>query len=208
MTHTLHRRSEVIFEGEDFTILCMASQGYNDKGAAEKLKTIYNLVASSNPDNLADDNLGGRFTGHTDEEILDRMGDKAYIGATYTDRLHLKDVLEKLKAADLGISVVVTGKYEAVFRVLEEVGLKPHTVNMSLGFFGKKERVPSEEILSLSTMCGHGMVGKQRIKNIIEDVKQNKCTAKEGGEKLACTCTCGIFNPKVASEILVKIIKK
>jgi hypothetical protein len=208
MTHTLHRRSEVIFEGEDFTILCMAAQGYNDKGAAEKLKEIYKLVASSSPDNLADDNLGGRYTGHTDEEILDHMGDKAYIGTTYTDRLRLKDVLEKFKAADLGMSVVVTGNYESVFQILKEVGLKPHTVNMSLGFFGKKERVPSEEILAVSTMCGHGMVTRQRIENIMEDVEQSKCSAKEGGEKLASTCTCGIFNPKAASEILVKITEK
>jgi hypothetical protein len=136
------------------------------------------------------------------------MGDKAYIGATYTDHSRLKDVLEKLKAADLGMSVVVTGKYESVFQILKDVGLKPHTVNMSLGFFGKSERVPSEEILAISTMCGHGMVTRQRIKNIVGDVKKSKCSAKEGGEKLASTCTCGIFNPKAASEILVKIAEK
>lgn len=208
MTHTLHRRSEAIYEGKEFTILCMAAQGFNDKGAAEKLKAVYRLVASTHPDNLADDNLGGRYTGHTDEAILGHMGDKAYIGATYTDCSRLKAVLEKLKAADLGISVVVTGHYDAVFRVLKEVGLKPHTVNMSLGFFGDTERVPSKEILAVSTMCGHGMVTAHRIESMITDVKQNRCTAKEGGEKLASTCTCGIFNPKVASDILGKITEK
>ena len=143
MTHTLHRRAEVIIENEDFTILCMAAQGYNDKGAVKKLKEVYKLAASSKPDNLADDNLGGRFTGHTDEEILDHMGDKAYIGAAYTDRSRLRDVLAKFKTADLGMSVVVTGNYESVFQVLKDVGLKPHTVNMSLGFFGNKKKVPS-----------------------------------------------------------------
>ena len=83
MTHTLHRRPEQKVKGEDFTILCMAAQGYNDHGAGEKLKEIYKLVASTSPDNLADDNLGGRFTGHTDAEILDHMGYKAYIGAAW-----------------------------------------------------------------------------------------------------------------------------
>jgi len=117
MTHTLHRRPEHKVEGEDFTILCMAAQGYNDHGAGEKLEEIYKLVASTSPDNLADDNLGGRFTGHTDAEILDHMGDKAYIGAAYKDRTRLKAALEKIKAADLGISVVVTGKHEAVFQI-------------------------------------------------------------------------------------------
>lgn len=207
MTHTLHRRPEYKIEGEDFTILCMAAQGYNDHGAGEKLKEIYKLVASTSPDNLADDNLGGRFTGHTDAEILDHMGDKAYIGAAYKDRTRLKAALAKIKAADLGMSVVVTGKHEAVFQVLKEVDIKPHTVNMSLGFFGKKEKVPAEEILAVSTMCGHGMVPKQRIENMIEDVKQQKCSAKEGGEKLASACTCGIFNPKLASEILESLAR-
>lgn len=207
MTHTLHRRSDDKVAGEDFTILCMAAQGFNDTGAGEKLKQIYQLVASTAPDNLADDNLGGRLTGHTDKEILDHMGDKAYIGAAYKDRERLKAALEKIKAADLGMSVVVTGNHEAVFQVLEEVDIKPHTVNMSLGFFGKKELVPAEEILCVSTMCGHGMVPRQRIGSMIEEVKQQKCTAKEGGEKLASACTCGIFNPKLASEILESLAK-
>jgi len=205
MTHTLHRKSEVEIKGEDFTILCMASQGYNEKGAGEKLKKIYKLVESANPDNLADDNLGGRFTGHTDQEILDNMGDKAYVGAAFTDRSRLKKALEKIKTADLGMSIVVTGNYSAVFRILKEIGLRPHTVNMSLGFFGKKELLPQKEILAVSTMCGHGMVTKQRIENMIDDVKQKKSSAHDGGEKLASTCTCGIFNPKLASEILKQV---
>jgi len=180
----------------------MASQGFNDQGAGEKLKEIYRLVASTSPDNLADDNLGGRFTGYTDAQILDHMGDKAYIGAAYRDGTRLKAALEKIKAADLGMSVVVTGNHDAVFQILKDIGLKPHTVNMSLGYFGKKDKVPAEEILAISTMCGHGMVPKQRIKNMSEEVKNRQCSAGEGGEKLASACTCGIFNPKLAAEIL------
>ena len=207
MTHTHHRQVDIDVAGEDFVILCMASQKHNDKGAAEKLKKIFKLVATSNPDNLADDNLGGRCTGRTDEEILDRMGDKAYVGAAFSDRSRLMDALQKIKEADLGMSVVVSGNYRVVFDVLKEIGLKPHTVNMSLGVFGNKEILPGKEILGIYTMCGHGMVTKNCIKDAIEKVRSGEITAEEGGGTLAATCTCGVFNPKRAERILQMISK-
>jgi hypothetical protein len=207
MTHTLHRRTDHISGIEDFTILCMAAQKYNDKGAGEKLKKIFKLVSDSNPDNLANDNLGGRYTGYTDEEILEHMGDKAYIGAAFSDRSRLRDALIKIKEADLGMSVVVTGNYKVVFEILKEIGLQPHTVNMSLGIFGKKEVLPREEVLAISTMCGHGMVTRRRIENVIEEVRLGKVTPEEGGRRLASTCTCGIFNAKLAAQVLQQIKK-
>lgn len=205
MTHTLHRRTDIDADGEDFTILCMAAQKCNDKGAGEKLKEIFKLVASSSPDNLADDNLGGRYTGYTDEEILNHMGDKAYVGAAFSDRSRLKEALKKIKEADVGMSVVVTGNYKVVFDILREIGLKPHTVNMSLGIFGNKDVLPRDEVLAICTTCGHGMVTEKRIVNIVEEVKLGRLTPEEGGKRLASTCTCGIFNPKLAGQILKKI---
>lgn len=205
MTHTLHRIVDTEGEGEDFAILCMGAQKYNDKGAGEKLKKIFRLVAASDPDNLADDNLGGRYTGYTDEEVLEHMGDKAYVGAAFSDRSGLKDALKKIKEADLGMSVVVSGNYEVVFEILKEIGLKPHTVNMSLGIFGNKAILPRREVLAISTMCGHGMVTEKRIENVIEELKSGKLSPEEGGKRLASTCTCGIFNPKRAARILQRV---
>jgi len=208
MTHTLHRRTDIDGEKEDFVILCMAAQKFNDQGACEKLKKIFRLVADTNPDNLADDNLGGRYTGYTDEEILEHMGDKAYVGAAFSDRSRLREALRKIKEADLGMSVVVSGDYKTVFEILKEIGLKPHTVNMSLGLFGKQALLPRREVLAIATMCGHGMVTKQRIENVIEDVKSGRLTPEKGGKMLASTCTCGIFNPRIAVEVLRRTSKK
>ena len=205
MTHTLHRRTDINHDAEDFAILCMAAQKYNDKGAGEKLRKIFKMVSDVNPDNLADDNLGGRYTGYTDEEILNHMGDKAYVGAAFSDRSRLKEVLKKIKEADLGMSVVVSGNYKAVFDILKEIGIKPHTVNMSLGIFGKKAILPREDVLAISTMCGHGMVSTKRIENVIKAVKSGKLTPEEGGKRLASTCTCGIFNPEITAEMLKRI---
>jgi hypothetical protein len=186
----------------------MATQKFNDKGAGEKLKKIFRLVADTNPDNLADDNLGGRHTGYTDVEILGHMGDKAYVGAAFSDRSRLKEALRKIKEADLGMSVVVSGNYKAVFDILKEIGLKPHTVNMSLGIYGNKALLPDREVLAISTMCGHGMVTRQRIENIVKEMKSGKLNAEEGGKMLAGTCTCGVFNPKLAAQILQRASEK
>ncbi len=207
MTHTLHRKSEIPLEAEDFVILCMATQGFNDKGAGEKLKKMYRLVAETNPDNLADDNLGGRYTGHTDQEILDQMRDRAYVGAAFSDRKRLAEALRKIKQADLGMSVVVSGNYETVFSVLKEVGLAPHTVNMSLGVFGNKECLPAKETLSFATMCGHGMVTCRRIEEATEKVRSKELDPEEAGKELASTCTCGVFNPVLAAKLLTKTSK-
>ncbi|RJQ65294.1 MAG: hypothetical protein C4530_01030 [Desulfobacteraceae bacterium] len=205
MTHTLHRRTIVEGFKDDYTMLCMAAQGYNDRGAGESLKEIYRLVASSGPDNLADDNQGGRHTGLTDEAILNRMGDKAYVGAAFSDKERLKEALMKIRDADLGMSVVVSGNYPSVFGILKELDLKPHTVNMSLGIFGDKKRLPQKEVLTVATMCGHGMVPPRRIEAMGEEVKRGECSAQEGGRRLAATCTCGIFNPKVAGKVIEKL---
>jgi len=208
MTHTLHRITDLFGESDDFVILCMAAQKFNDKGAGEKLKKIFRLVADTYPDNLADDNLGGRYTGYTDVEILGHMGDKAYVGAAFSDRTHLREALKRIKEADLGMSVVVSGNYKAVFKILKEIGMKPHTVNMSLGIYGNKSLLPDREVLAISTMCGHGMVTRKRIENIVKKTKSGKLTAEEGGRMLASTCTCGIFNPKLASKILQRASEK
>jgi hypothetical protein len=204
MTHTLHRMETDAIPERDFAILCMASQKFNDQGAAEKLKKIFNLLHDLKPDNIADDNLGGVYTGETTKTILDHMNDKAYIGVAFTEEGKLREALRRLKEADLGMSVVVSGHFETVFRILKEVGLKPHTVNMSLGTFGKKEILPKKEVLEITCMCGHGMVSREHVQTAIEAVKAKGLMLSECGKELARSCTCGIFNPKRAEKLIEK----
>jgi hypothetical protein len=192
---------------DDFVILCMAAQKFNDLGSAEKLKQIFKMLLELGPDNIADDNLGGIFTGQTPESILDHMGDKAYVGVAFSDRAKLKEALRGLKEAGLGISVVVSGNFEAVFKVLSEIGLKPHTVNMSLGTFGKTEILPRKEVLEMTCMCGHAMVSSRHVETVSRKVKVRKITAGEGGRELAHSCTCGIFNPKLAEGLIERFAK-
>lgn len=202
MTHSLHRKPHPQLKGEDFVILCMAAQKFNDRGSGEKLKKIFQMLHELDPDNIADDNLGGIFTGQTPESILEHMGDKAYVSVTFSDEDKLREALKRLKEADLGMSVVVSGRFDMVFRLLTEVGLRSHTVNMSLGIFGNKKILPKEEVLEMTCMCGHGMVSSRHVETVLRKVKARKMTATEGAKDLARSCTCGIFNPHIAAQLI------
>lgn len=202
MTHTLHRFRQDGDKTEEFVLLSMAAQGFNDKNAAEKLLKVLDIVISENPSNFGDDAQGGIYTGKTIDKIKEDMNDKAYIGAAFPSKEQMESVLRKLKEADLGMSVVVTGDFKKVFEMIRKVGLKPDTVNMSLGIFGNKQLLPSDEVLEITTMCGHGMVCPDHVKHVLNRVKKGLMSPEKGAEELAKPCTCGIFNVDRASEIL------
>lgn len=204
MTHTLHRFRQQEDQTEEFVLLSMAAQGFNDKNAAQKLLKVLDIVASEDPSNIADDAQGGIFTGKTIDIIKKDINDKAYIGATFQSREQIKSVLIKLKEADLGMSVVVTGDFEEVFKISQEVGLSPNAVNISLGIYGNKELLPEEDVLEIVTMCGHSMVSPNSVKHMMNRVKRGQITPEEGAQELARPCTCGIFNVARAGELLSK----
>jgi len=47
------------------------------------------------------------------------------------------------------------GLMEEIFQCCRKAGLNPHSVDYSLGVHGRIEKLPSEEILEVTTMCGH-----------------------------------------------------
>ncbi|HPI98855.1 MAG TPA: hypothetical protein PLV56_08925 [Synergistales bacterium] len=211
MTHTLHRMADTYCHDsktKDIVVLSMASGGHNREGANIKLTGIFRILNKYHPVNLADDNRGGVLTGLKPEEIIEQATDKAYMGAVFTDYATLRDVLSDIKKEDLGMSVVVSGEFNSIFPILKEIGLKPHTVSISLGVFGKKELIESDEILAITSMCGHGMVTPELVRELITQIRSGQTTAEEASLKMAEGCTCGIFNPGIAAEILKKITKK
>jgi hypothetical protein len=202
MTNTLHRLGGSESLARDFVMLAMATQGFNEKGAAPKLKQMAEAIASHSPANIGDEGLGGVLTGVPLEEILASMRDGSYVGAVFVEAERLVETLKDLRAADTGISVVVSAPFQQVFDAAEASGLKAHTVHMSLGLFGKRDLLPPEWVLEVITMCGHGMVCQKLVQKMAARVAEGKATAREAGERLAGTCTCGIFNPVRAAEIL------
>lgn len=208
MTHTLHRFRQPEDQTEEFVLLSMAAQGVNDKNAAQKLLKVLDIVVSENPSNFADDAQGGIFTGKTIDIIKKDINDRAYIGAVYQTKEQMEKVLIRLKEADLGMSVVVTGDFNEVFKLCDNAGLKPNAVNISLGTYGKKELLPEDDVLEIATMCGHGMISPNSIKHIVSRVKRGCISPEEGAKELARPCTCGIFNVARATDLLAKHCNK
>ena len=84
----------------------------------------------------------------------------------------------------------------------------PHTVEHSLGVWGKTDLLPDEEVLQISTMCGHGMVSFGLIEKAVADVKAGRSTPEQAARELAAPCVCGIFNPTRAAELLREMMKR
>jgi hypothetical protein len=99
---------------------------------------------------------------------------------------------------------VVSGIYKTVDECLEEAGLKHHTANFSLSIWGKTEKLPDDEILEITTMCGHGMIATNLVKAMIEEVSAGRKTPDEAARVMAPNCTCGIFNPARTARLLAK----
>ena len=114
-------------------------------------------------------------------------------------------MLTALKKEKLDLSVVVSGLFDKVWESCREADLEVHTINQSLGRWGRTDLLPPESILEINTMCGHGMVAVGLIEKIVEDVRQGILTCEEGAEELFKPCMCGIFNPHRAAVLLRKL---
>jgi hypothetical protein len=139
----------------------------------------------------------------TIEELKD--GPLMMIHAVFKEREALQACLKEIKEKDLGISVSVSGLYEEFKESCSEIGLSPHTVQVSFGMSGKKDKLPAEDVLEVSTMCGHAMVSPYLIAHLIGKIDKGKMTHMEAAEELTAMCVCGIFNPHRAENLLKKM---
>ncbi|MEM2875606.1 MAG: hypothetical protein QXL67_01450 [Candidatus Bathyarchaeia archaeon] len=210
MTHTLHRQGSVESLKSDYVVLVMSCRGYNDKGATSKLVKALEILSSFNPVNMGDMKTGSVYTrGFTYKTIVEKATDTSIFHAVFTDVETVAKALEALKKADLGMSVVVSGLYGEVSKAVEKVGLKPHTVNVSLGIWGRIDLLPKDpEVMEIITMCGHAMVSKNLVYKLASDVKRGKTVPEEAARSMAKCCTCGVFNLKRAADIIERLSRK
>lgn len=189
MTHSLHRTGSEHSLKSDYVILAMFASGYNDKApdARDKMLKIADIMKIHNPVNI--------------------LTEKAWrissvISATYDNKEDVMNVLHELKEKDLGISIVVEGLIDEIKDIRNQVGLKLDSAHLSLGMFGKKNLLPGDKILEITTMCGHHCISPQSVKHYVDLINKDKISIEKAAEKLAKPCICGIFNTKRAIEIL------
>ena len=202
MTHTLHRIGSEESLSEDFVLLVMPSKDINHEGSGPKMRRFFEMALEAGAIKIGDCRLGNEYHQGSLDELMKNVQDRAVVHAVFKDRESLVEILTALREADLGLSVVVSGLFGQVGQCCQEAGVEQHTVNQSLGRWGRTDKLPSEEIMQFNTMCGHGMVTKGLIEEVIADVKENKCSPEEGAERLFHPCMCGIFNPHRAAKLL------
>ena len=205
MTHTLHRRGNLESLKHDFVLLIMPAKGVNADGSEEKMHQIWGLLAKYENYLI---NFGNATTGNSHQVDIDTLQGKTspLIHAVFKDRDVLKSCLMEIKEGNFGLSVVVSGIYEETEHLCKEINLSPHTVEYSLGVHGRTERLPPEDILEISTMCGHAMVSSNLIMHMVEEIAAGRTTSVKAAEELSRGCACGIFNPYRAQELLEKMV--
>ena len=208
MTHTLHRVGSDESLSEDYVVLVMPSKDINHEGSAVKLKRFFELALQNKAVKIGDARLGNEYHQGGRDKMIANVEDRAVIHAVFKDQATLTDMLKDLKAEDLGLSVVVSGLFSKVRDCCHQAGIQEHTINQSMGRWGRTDRLPPDDILEINTMCGHGMVSTALIDNIVQQVRKGSLSPKEGAEELFKPCMCGIFNPYRAAKLLQKLAAK
>jgi len=204
MTHTLHRRGTPESLSEDYVMLMIHAVGVNDQNTTPKFQEFLRIALRHNPVNIGSVSMGGMMD-KKDEVIANAQK----IGhAVFDNPQAVTDMLNELKKADLGMSVVVSGIYENVDKCIEKAGLKHHTGNFSLGIWGKTEKLPPNDILEVTTMCGHAMISSNLVMAMVEDIQAGRKTPEEAAKVLTPNCSCGIFNPVRAAQLLAAMAGK
>jgi hypothetical protein len=226
MTNTLHRYSEhyaierrphPAAVRDDFIVFAMASRGINDDGLVEKYRAFLRLALKHRPVNIGDATKGGMLRPRPDlnpkahwrrdyrsdhEEVIAGIDGHTTAAAVFDSYQNMKAFVDDVRRANLGISVNISAPIEDAARCCLDTGITRHSVEYSLGFCGRVDRLPDATVLELTTMCGHGMVSANFAKKMLDWVKENRRGAAEVARTMARFCSCGVFNISRAESIL------
>jgi hypothetical protein len=217
MTNTLHRQGTLESLQRDYVVFATIAKGYNDQGAEEKKRRFLQMAFKYRPVNTAvirepevvDEGnkwVWSQLAPPTmdPQRALEKFKGSVHATVTFDNLEAVRNFVAELQQADLGISVNISGLLDEAAGCCRALGSPPHSVEHSLGIFGKKERLPAKQVQEINTMCGHGMVSFNFITKIIDYLKLGLLTPEQGAAYLARPCTCGAFNPKRAAELLAK----
>jgi hypothetical protein len=206
MTHSLHRSGDIESQKRDFVWFMYQTKGVNDRGSKDKALEFIAAAEACGSENWGDVKTGPK-TKYDVEEIKANLTDKSRLRGVFTRREQVVDFLKMIKEKDTGMSVVIAGVLSEVLPACKEAGVTPHSINYSLGVWGRKDKLPDDVTLSITTMCGHHMIPPKFVQHVMEQVEKGRLTPEEGAVKLANFCYCGIFNQVRCAEIFRKNIK-
>ena len=217
MTNTLHRYGNAESFRDDFIVFAMCCRGKNDEDSLPRLRTFLEMAVPFGPINLGDARHGGALrpcralnpTSHWDRdmkpdfgEVIKGLDTPTTVAAVFDDRVKAEEFVKKVREADLGLSINISTSIEGAEQCCNVAGIPRHSVGYSLGFEGKTEKLPNSQVLSLMTMCGHGMVSSSLAKKMVDWVKEGRRTPEQAVTYMARFCSCGVFNPSRAVRVL------
>jgi hypothetical protein len=217
MTNTLHRFGDADSFRDDYVVFAIASRGRNDEESVPKLKKFLEIARRFGPVNLGDARHGGalrpsrrmnplshwkRDVTPDFETVVAGLDTTTTAAAVFDNRAAAEDFVNAIREADLGLSINISTSIDGAEQCCDAAHLCRHSVGYSLGFEGKTEHLPSEDVLKLSTMCGHGMVSASLAKKMIDWVKEGRRTPEQAVTYLTRFCSCGVFNPARGKRIL------
>lgn len=204
MSHTLHREGTPENLKNDFVVMIHPAQGHNVELAKPAAIKFLELAEKHGASNIGVSKAGNYGHNNYDiEKMKANVPDWGAVGmAVFNDAPTVIAFLRDLKAADVGISTVVTGIFDTVKECAHLAGLEPHTVNMSYGIYGKTEYLADKNVREVSTMCGHGFVTAALVLDMVDQVKSGRKTSAQAAEALDVFCHCGIFNKVRAAQLI------
>ena len=209
MTHSLHREGSVESLKDDFCLLAYSTKGINEKGAYQKLLQIIDILEHNGLANLgvpaARKSTQAGLTLVEIREMLEKQRIPRFWSSIPGEE-NIHNVLKALKEGDFGLSITVSGLIDTIMEISRKLDIQPHTISLSGNIHGKTKRLPSPEILEITTMCGHAMVSSGFVEKIVKDIKRRKKTYREGALELSRPCHCGIFNPVRGERLLRRLV--
>jgi hypothetical protein len=207
MTHSLHREGTIESLKKDYALFIYPARGFTYDGSGPKLRRLAELLYTQTPANMLVSCLRvNLYSSVPHEEILAGVKDGTKIYSVFKSREDLKQTLIRIKEMDEGISIMVSGLTDELREVAAEVGLNPHTINLSLGIFGRTDLIPPADIRQFTTMCGHGMISPKLVRDVIRRIKAGRLNFWDASLTLAGPCACGIYNPNRSEELLKDLV--
>ena len=204
MTHTNHRQGSIEDLKGDWVVLMRVSQGINNNGHAQKLKRFLELSLKHDPVNGGCSKVGNALTVGW-EKLIDGVSKTTTsynIPVVFDSVEKVAGFIKDLVKADMGISVVVSGLHAETDRICREAGTRRHTVNFSLGIWGKTDLLPHPKILGMTTMCGHGLISINLVRRMAKAVKKGSLSLEQAAVEIAKPCVCGIVNTTRAQALI------
>jgi len=217
LTHSLHRFGTREDLRDDFIVFAMPARGLNDADAVERQREFLERSLKHGPVNLGDGKKGGwyhpergigprvhwrRDTSADPEAVISGVSEPSLVTAVFDRREAAEAFIRELVAADLGLSVNMSSVAGDAELSCQACGVPRHSVEYSLGFSGRLERLPDDGTLRLSTMCGHGMISHGLAGKMVDRVRSGRMSPEDAARLLARFCVCSVFNPARAARIL------